>query len=170
MAPTENNMPQFRTLFLVIGCIYLSLAAATAAPTEPVMTGHATGSFDVKMSPQTITGQAADPDMGQMSMRKTWQGDLDATSTGTMIGAGKPDRGSAGYVAMEKVTGTLMGRTGTFILQQFGTMTDDKLQMTIAVVPSTGTGQLEGLTGTMTIRTNNGQHAYYFDYSLPAAQ
>ncbi len=161
-------MPQFRTLILALSCIYLSLTPAMAA--EPMTTGHATGTFDVKMAAQTVTGQTPDPDMGQMSMRKTWQGDLDATSTGTMIGAGKPDRGSAGYVAMEKVTGMLMGRTGTFVLQQFGTMTDDKLQMTIAVVPSTGTGQLEGLTGTMTIRTNNGQHAYYFDYSLPAAQ
>jgi Protein of unknown function (DUF3224) len=161
-------MPQYRMFLMALGCIYLSLAPAMAA--EPVMSGHATGTFDVKMAAQTVTGQTPDPDMGQMSMRKTWQGDLDATSTGTMIGAGAPARGSAGYVAMEKVTGTLMGRTGSFILQQFGTMTDDELQMTIAVVPSTGTGQLEGLSGTMTIRTNNGQHDYDFDYSLPAAQ
>lgn len=134
------------------------------------MTQHATGSFDVKMSPQTVTGQTADPDMGQMAMRKTWEGDLDGTSTGTMIGAGAPAKGSAGYVAMEKFTGTLAGRKGSFVIQQFGTMSNNNLQMTVAVVPATGTDQLEGLSGTMTIRTNNGQHYYDLDYSLPAAQ
>jgi hypothetical protein len=167
-AATENNMPQFRTLILALGCIYLSLAPAVAA--EPTTSGHATGTFDVTMSPETVSGKTPDPDMGQMGMHKAWQGDLDGTSTGTMIGAGSPARGSAGYVAMEKFTGTLAGRMGSFILQHSGTMANDKLQMTIAVVPSTGTGQLEGISGTMTIRTNNGAHFYDFDYSLPAAQ
>ncbi len=158
-------MAQLRNILIAVGCLYLSPALA-----QPAVTSHATGTFDVKMSPETVNGQTPDPDMGQMAMRKIWLGDLDGTSTGTMIGAGSPARGSAGYIAMEKVTGTLAGRTGSFILQQFGTMTNDKLQMTIAVVPSTGTGQLEGIGGTMTIRTNNGQHYYDFDYSLPAAQ
>jgi hypothetical protein len=161
-------MPQLRMPFVALSCIYLSLAPVMAA--EPMTSGHATGTFDVTMSPESASGKTPDPDMGQMGMHKNWQGDLDGTSTGTMIGAGKPARGSAGYIAMEKFTGTLAGHTGSFILQQFGTMTDNKLQMTIAVVPSTGTDQLEGLSGTMTIRTNNGQHFYDLDYSLPAAK
>jgi hypothetical protein len=161
-------MPQFRTLLIALGCIYLSLAPARAD--APLTTGHATGTFDVAMSPETVSGKTSDPDMSQMGMHKNWQGDLDGTSTGTMIGAGSPARGAAGYVAMEKFTGTLMGRTGSFIVQQYGTMTNGKLQMTVAVVPSTGTDQLEGLSGTMTIRTNNGQHYYDLDYSLPTAK
>lgn len=158
-------MPQFRTLLAASSCIYLSLAPAMAA--DPVH-GHATGTFDVAMSPESVSGQTPDPDMGQMRMHKNWQGDLDGTSTGTMIGAGAPARGNAGYIAMEKFTGTLAGHKGSFILQQFGTMTNSNLQMTVVVVPSTGTDQLEGLSGTMTIRTNNGQHYYDLDYSLPA--
>jgi Protein of unknown function (DUF3224) len=161
-------MQQFRTLLVAAGCLYLSFAPAVAA--EPMTSGHATGTFDVQMSPETVNGKTPDPDMGQMGMRKNWQGDLDGKSTGTMIGAGAPARGSAGYVAMEKFTGTLAGHTGSFILQQFGTMAENKLQMTISVVPATGTDQLEGLSGTMTIRTSNGQHYYDFDYALPAVQ
>jgi hypothetical protein len=161
-------MPQYRTLLVAIGCIYLSLAPVMA--TEPMTSGHATGSFDVTMSPESVTGRTPDPDMGQMAMRKTWQGDLDGTSTGTMIGAGAPARGSAGYVAMEKFTGTLAGRKGSFVIQQSGTMSDNNLQMTIGVVPSSGKDQLEGLSGTMTIRTSNGQHFYDLAYSLPASQ
>ncbi len=127
---------------------------------------HAAGPFEVKLTPQP--DNAADPSLGRMSIDKQFHGDLEATSQGQMLTAGTEVKGSAGYVAVEKVTGRLHGREGTFILQHSGTMTRGTPQLSISVVPDSGTGQLAGLTGTMTINIRDGKHSYDFEYRLPA--
>jgi hypothetical protein len=102
-----------------------------------------------------------------MSIDKQFHGDLEATSKGQMLAAGTEVQGSAGYVAIERVSGTLGGRSGTFALQHSGTMTRGEPQLIITVVPDSGTGQLVGLAGTMTITIADGKHQYGFDYTLP---
>jgi hypothetical protein len=85
-----------------------------------------------------------------------------------MLTAGTANKGSGGYVAIEKVTGTLHGRTGSFVLQHSGTMTGGVPQLRITVVPESGSGQLEGISGKMTIKiTPTGKHTYDFEYTLP---
>ena len=125
---------------------------------------RASGTFDVTLSPQA----ASDDSLSRMTLDKRFHGELDATSRGQMLAAGTAVNGSAGYVALERVTGTLGGRSGTFILQHSGTMTRGAPQLTISVVPDSGTDQLVGLAGTMTIIIANGLHSYQFEYTLPA--
>src|SRR5437667_12856734 len=108
---------------------------------------RATGTFEVKLAPQT----AADAMPGRMSIDKQFHGDLEATSKGEMLMAGTAVKGSAGYVAIERVTGKLHGRDGTFILQHNATMTRGAGELNIIVVPDSGTGELTGLTGKMAI-------------------
>lgn len=130
------------------------------------MTQHASGTFDVKMTPQTQDDKAAGPAVGRMSLDKKFHGDLEATSVGEMLAFSTSVQGSAGYVAMEKVSGTLKGKSGTFVLQHSGTMTRGEPQLSITVVPDSGTGQLVGLTGRMTIQIAGGKHSYEFEYTL----
>jgi hypothetical protein len=134
------------------------------------MTTHASGTFDVKLNPQSSEEDADGTGLGRLSIDKQFHGDLEATSKGEMLSAGTSVKGSAGYVAIERVRGTLEGRTGTFILQHSGTMTRGAPQLTITVVPDSGTGGLEEISGTMTINIVNGKHFYEFDYVLPAAR
>jgi len=129
---------------------------------------HATGSFEVKLNPLDTYNQSADAGVGRMSIDKTLEGDLTATSQGEMLTGGSPAQGSAGYVAIERITGTLHGRNGSFLLQHFGTMTPDSEHLTIEVIPASGTGDLAGLEGTMNIRIEDGQHVYDLDYTFPA--
>jgi Protein of unknown function (DUF3224) len=134
-----------------------------------LVTLHASGPFDVKMTPEaTDTADAGSP-LGRFALDKRFHGDLEATSRGTMLTAGDPATGSAGYVAVERVSGTLHGRRGTFALQHSGTMTRGVSQLTIAVVPDSGTGELEGLAGTMAIVVEGGKHSYDLAYTLPGA-
>jgi hypothetical protein len=128
---------------------------------------HARGTFDVKISPQPPQDNVGDPTVGRMSIDKQFHGDLEATSKGQMLTAGTEVQGSAGYVAIERVSGTLRGRGGTFALQHTGTMTRGEPQLSITVVPDSGTGQLVGLAGKMTITIAEGKHSYEFDYTLP---
>lgn len=128
------------------------------------MTRRAEGTFSVKLTPQA-GGNAAQAALGRMAIDKEFHGDLEATSVGEMLAAGTPVQGSAGYVALERVTGTLEGRAGTFVLQHSGTMTRGTPELVIQVVPDSGTGQLAGLAGTMEIIIADGQHSYRFDYS-----
>lgn len=130
------------------------------------MTTHANGTFEVKLTPQASDDKAADASLGRMSIDKQFHGDLEATSTGQMLTAGTAVKGSAGYVAIERVGGTLHGRSGTFVLQHTGTMTRGAPQLTITVVPDSGTGQLVGLAGKMTINIADGKHSYEFEYTL----
>jgi hypothetical protein len=101
-----------------------------------------------------------------MSIDKQFQGDLEATSVGEMLTAGTAVKGSAGYVAVERVSGTLAGRRGTFVLQHTGTMTRGTPQLSVTVVPDSGTGELAGLTGTLAITIADGTHSYDFDYAI----
>ena len=129
------------------------------------MTNRATGTFDVKLSPLPAYNQD-DKTLGRMSIDKQFHGDLEAISKGEMLSAAR-----SGYVAIEKVSGTLKGRTGTFILQHSATRSGNTSQLTIIVVPDSGTGQLTGLTGKMNIViAPDGKHSYEFDYMLPEAQ
>jgi len=102
-----------------------------------------------------------------MSFDKQFHGDLEGTSKGQMLTAGSVAKGSAGYVAIEKVTGTLKGRSGTFIFQHSGTIAHGTQQLNITVVPDSGTDQLTGIAGTMTIQIADGKHSYDFEYTLP---
>jgi hypothetical protein len=130
------------------------------------MSGRAQGSFDVKLTPQAADEKGESPALGRMSLDKQFHGDLEGTSKGEMLTAGTPVKGSAGYVAMERVTGTLNGRSGSFALQHSGTMTRGAPQLMITVVPDSGTGQLTGLSGRMTIQIADGKHSYDFEYTL----
>ena len=130
------------------------------------MTTRASGPFDVKLTPQP--GEpGGDPVLCRKLIDKKFHGDMEATSRGQMLTAGTEVEGSAGYVAIEKVDGTLHGRRGTFLLQHGGTMTRGAPSLTIRVVPDSGTGELEGISGTMSITiAAGGAHSYDVDYSL----
>lgn len=131
------------------------------------MTTRAAGSFEVKLAQLPLSGVAADSGLGRMSLDKVFRGELDATSTGEMLSAMGGVQGSAGYVALERVSGSLHGRRGTFALQHSGTMARGARSLSVTVVPDSGTGQLEGLAGSMDILIEGKAHSYVFDYSLP---
>jgi len=127
---------------------------------------HARGSFDVKLTPQSLADSLAGPTLGRMSIDKQFHGHLEGTSQGEMLMAGTVTSGSAGYVAIERITGTLHGKRGTFVLQHTGTMTRGVPQLTITVGPDSGTGELVGLAGRMQIIIADGKHSYEFEYTL----
>jgi hypothetical protein len=118
------------------------------------------------MNPQAPDDKVGDSTVARMSIDKQFHGDLEATSKGQMLAAGTEVQGSAGYVAIERVTGKLHGHSGSFALQHSGTMTRGVPQLTITVVPDSGTGQLVGLAGKMTINIVDGKHYYDFEYTL----
>jgi hypothetical protein len=126
---------------------------------------RATGPFEVKLTPQPAD-ENGDATLGRMTLDKQFHGGLEGTSKGQMLSAGTPVKGSAGYVAMERVTGALNGRKGSFILQHSATMTRGTPQLSITVVPDSGTDQLTGLAGKMDIQIAGGKHSYDFDYTL----
>lgn len=127
---------------------------------------RATGTFEVKLNPQQLADKTADATLGRLSIDKQFKGDLEAVSKGEMLSAGTSVKGSAGYVAIERVSGTLQGRSGAFVLQHTGTMTRGAAQMSVTVVPDSGTGQLAGLAGTMAINIVDGKHLYDFEYTI----
>jgi hypothetical protein len=129
------------------------------------VTTHARGAFDVALTPQP-----PDPDgfLGRMTIDKRFHGDLEGTSQGQMLAAQTAVQGSAGYVAIERVRGTVGGRTGTFVLQHSGLMDRGAAELVITVVPDSGTEELAGIRGRMTILIQGGAHSYDFAYSLPA--
>ncbi len=130
------------------------------------MTKNARGTFDVTMVPRAPADETANP-IGRMSLEKRFHGDLEATSAGQMLAFRTEIPGSAGYVAMERVSGTLAGRAGTFVLQHTGTMKRGEPSLEITIVPDSGTDQLAGLAGTMGIEVEGDQHYYSLTYSLP---
>ena len=131
------------------------------------MTIRASGSFEVKITPQPTDEYADGAVLGRLTIDKHFHGDLEGTSKGQMLSGGTSTKGSAGYVAIERVTGTLAGRRGSFILQHSGTMNRGAPQLTISVVPDSGTDELTGLAGTMTIDVSDAKHAYELTYTLP---
>jgi len=125
---------------------------------------HAHGTFTVDVHPLSPSPAEG---LTRYTINKVIHGDLEATTKGEMFGGGDPKQGAAGYVAIELVTGTLDGKQGSFALQHFATMDGSGPKMQVIVVPGSGTGELKGIAGTFTIRIENGQHNYDFDYSLP---
>jgi hypothetical protein len=128
---------------------------------------QANGTFAVKLTPQPADDFADGVALGRMTIDKQFEGDLQASSRGQMLTGMSNVKGSAGYVAIERVTGLLAGRRGSFVLQHSGTMAGGTSSLTISVVPDSGTDKLVGLAGTMSIDVTGGQHAYTFEYTLP---
>jgi hypothetical protein len=138
------------------------------ATKEAVKSRHATGTFVVNIDPQPVDEKAGGTAIGRLLLYKQFHGDLEATSRGTMLAAGTGSKGSSGgYVALEIVTASLKGRTGTFVLQHTGIMDRGTPSLSVTVVPDSGTGQLVGLVGKMTINIVDGKHSYDLEYSLP---
>lgn len=131
------------------------------------MTQTARGSFTVDMTPAgesiTVDGVAT----GRMALSKRFEGDLVGSGQGEMLTALTPIKGSAGYVAIERVTGSLAGRRGSFVFQHSGRMDQGRQQLSITVVPGSGTGQLQGLSGEFSLQLVDGKHLYAFEYALP---
>jgi hypothetical protein len=124
------------------------------------------GKFDVALEPmETYAKGVEGSNLGRMSINKTFHGELSAESKGEMLNVMTPVKGSAGYVAIEQVSGSLSGERGTFVLQHYGVMAGGKDKLILEVVPDSATGELVGLTGQMAIRIENGQHYYDFEYT-----
>ena len=125
------------------------------------------GTFEVSLKPLDTYAQGTDGvDLGRMSLDKTYRGELEATSQGEMLSAVTSVDGSAGYVAIEQVTGSLSGRRGSFVLQHFGIMDKGADRLILEVVPGSGSGELSDLRGRMAIEVADGEHSYEFDYQL----
>lgn len=128
---------------------------------------HAEGTFDVKTTLLPADESTAGTAIARYALIKQFHGDLDATGKGEMLSSGDPTKGSAGYVALEAVTGTLHGRTGAFAFQHTGAMDPSGHKLSVTVVPGSGAGDLAAIAGTFTIAIAAGKHSYHFDYSLP---
>ena len=128
---------------------------------------RATGTFEVSVQPLSNADVSTDPMFGRFLLVKKFSGAFTAEGRGQMLSAGTPVQGSAGYVAIDHITGTLEGKTGAFVLQHVGTMGRGAASMSINVLPDSGTGGLAGIAGTLTIRVVDKQHYYDLDYSLP---
>lgn len=126
----------------------------------------AKGTFEVKLNPLTAYGQNEDANLGRRALDKQFHGDLEAVSIGEMLSAATAVKGSAGYVAIERVNGVLHGKRGTFILQHSGTMNRGTPELSVAVVPDSGTGELAGISGRMKIES--GAHSYELEYTIAA--
>jgi hypothetical protein len=133
------------------------------------MVTHARGTFEVTLDPQPPSDHAQAAQLSRMAIAKQFHGDLVATSQGEMLAINTATEGSAGYVAIERVTGQLHGRGGTFALQHSGLMARGAPRLAVVVVPDSGTGDLTGLEGTLSIDIVDGTHFYTFEYTLPAA-
>lgn len=177
MAGLTMTDTMFRRAAMVMA-FCLSLPVASPAQTrgrsaqeakshkEVAVTMNASGTFEVKLKP--LADDFSDNSVpGRMSIDKQFAGDLEGTSKGQMLAAFTQVKDSAGYVAIERVTARLKGRSGSFILQHSGIMTRGEQQATIVVVPDSGTGELVGIGGRMTIRIEGGKHYYVFEYTLP---
>jgi len=170
-----------RTIGLSAVSFFAAAAAMLASDRRPdVANGHheqagkgkqimatGKGTFDVKLTPLEPHDKSSGPFPGRMFIDKQFHGDMEGTSKGEMLAFMSEVKGSAGYVAMERVTATLHGRTGTFVFQHSATMDHGEGALTVTVVPDSGTGELKGLTGKLDIKIENGKHLYTFDYTLP---
>ena len=163
-------------ILLFLGCI-ISLTVVSDAQNKSTVkkTGQnvkieakvAKGTFEVKVTPLAAEENVGDPTIARLALAKKFSGDLTGSSKGQMLGIGTDVKDSGGYVAAERVTGTLEGRSGGFSLQHVGTMQAGKYEMIITVVPDSGSGELAGISGRMKIIIEGGRHAYEFEYFLP---
>uniref|UniRef100_E6PXG8 DUF3224 domain-containing protein n=1 Tax=mine drainage metagenome TaxID=410659 RepID=E6PXG8_9ZZZZ len=142
----------------------IALFFIPAQAKESPVVHHAQGTFTVDVKPLT---PAPAEGLARFSINKQIHGDLEATTQGEMLTGGDPKQGMAGYVAIEQVTGTLAGRQGSFALQHMATMDANGPQMTVIVVPGSGTDELKGIAGKFLIKIENGKHLYELDYTLP---
>ncbi len=126
----------------------------------------ARGTFDLKSVPQEPYDNADGISIGRVSITKVFVGDIAGTSTLEMIGARTAVKGSAGYVAIERVTASVGGKSGSFVLQHSGTMNRGEASLAVTVVPDSGTGELTGIAGSLKIDMTDGKHLYTFDYSV----
>ena len=125
------------------------------------------GEFQVKLQPLEFYAKGSEGiNLGRMSLDKIFTGSLEATSKGEMLSAMTSTKGSAGYVAIEQVIGSLSGKSGSFVLQHFGTMNRGKDNLILEVVPDSGSGELTGISGKMLIKIDNGKHFYELEYEL----
>ena len=143
-----------------------SVGGAQTEERKAVAMHHAVGTFEVKMKPEPLSEVAGKSAIMRMSIDKAFHGQLEGTSQGEFLSAMGSEKGSAGYVAMERVTGTLDGKTGSFALMHRGLMTRGTPELKVTVVPDSGTGELVGISGTFRIDIVEGKHNYEFDYSL----
>jgi len=128
---------------------------------------RATGSYQIAMRPPPLPHDTVDDViLSRMTIDKQFHGDLEATSVVEMMTAMTGVKGSASYVALERVTGILDGRRGTFVLQHNSMMTRGEAQMNVIITSDSGTGELKGISGQMTIEIVDGKHVYTLDYSL----
>ena len=155
-----------RSMIILVAVLVLG---ATGARAQVTAESHASGTFDVTLTPQPASDDTLGARVGRLTIDKQFHGGLEGISRGEMLTAMTDVDGSAGYVAIETFAGTLDGRSGTFALQHSGTMNRGTPQLSIAVVPDSGTGQLEGITGTMTIEIAGEAHSYDFAYTLPGS-
>jgi len=166
-----NTIPKRVVKLIAIAAAFLfvsSLAFVQSSPSVPKGAAmiRVTGPFDVKVTPQD--DKSDDPLLGRMTLDKQYHGDLEGTGKGQMLTAGTSVKGSGAYVAIEKFTGTLKGRSGTFVLKHMGTMTQNVPQLSVSIVPDSGTGELKGIAGKMTINiAPGGKHSYDLEYKLP---
>lgn len=168
-------VPAWNRALIRLTASAIAIAAATVAWVAPAgadqaerrMHAVAYGAFSVALAPQREPDEADGVSMGRMSIAKQFDGDLVGTSRGEMLTAITPVEGSAGYVAVERFSGKLGERSGSFVLQHSGLTTRGAQQLLIIVVPDSGTGQLAGIAGTFRLQISNGNHFYEFDYSLP---
>jgi hypothetical protein len=153
------------TSFLVV---LVRPAAASFSP-EQIVPMHARGTFEVQITPLPADAYADAATMGRMLLDKQFSGDLTGTGKGQMITGMGSVKGSAAYSAIERVTGTVNGRTGTFMLQHTGIMHDGAQELSITIVPASGTGELTGIAGTFALTIEGKVHRYDLSYTLPAA-
>lgn len=131
------------------------------------MAHRAAGSFSVSMNPAAPTERAGRTTLGRMLLEKQYFGDFDGTGKGEMLTAVTDTKGSASYVAIEQVTGVLLGRSGSFVVHHAGTMSGGVDQLEIAIVPDSGTEELTGIAGKLTLKVVEGEHRYELEYTLP---
>jgi hypothetical protein len=163
-----KNQARRACLLLALIALSLSIAPSDLQAQGKPMTQTAKGTFVVSLEPLVFEGAAPEFKLARMSIDKKISGDLTASTMGQMLSAMTDTKGSAGYVAIERVTGTLNGKRGSFVLQHTGTMNRGAPSLDVTVVPDSGTEELVGLEGEFKINIDDGVHSYEFTYRLPA--
>ena len=167
----QHNRDSVRSTFLAIllaaSVPFAQSQSTPSASKDAHVNQTAKGEFVVKLQPLGLEGVPEDKKLGRMSINKSISGDLVATTVGQMLSAMTDVKGSAGYVAIEKVDGVLRGKKGTFVLQHSGTMNKGSPSLSVTVVPDSGTGELVGIAGEFNIIISDGKHSYEFKYTLP---
>ncbi len=159
--------PLLAVVILLVAAVFGTRAEAQT-PSARTMNHTAKGSFNVQIQPQGESSGADGVSLGRMSLDKTFEGDFAGTGRGEMLTAMTAVQGSAGYVAIERVSGSLNGRRGSFVMQHSGTMTRGAPQLAITIVPDSGTGELTGIAGVFKLDITGGKHLYTIEYTLPA--